>query len=105
MGYQCLLTEWYVAKLTPVQLGVQAVLGNERGVWAALDNPSILQDENLVGVLNRAETMGNHNTRAAGEELGQRPLNRCLGSSVDIARRFVQDQNPRVGQNGASKGE
>src|SRR4051794_30095990 len=81
-------------------MGVFAAGGHELIMRAALNNVAVFEDEDLIGAPNGAEAMGNDEARAAGEELGQRPLNTQLGQRIDAAGGFVEDQNPRIGQHG-----
>ncbi len=72
---------------------------------ATLGDAAVLYDQDLVGVPDRAQAVGDHDARAPGQELPERLLNRRFGAGVYVARRLVQDEDARVGEHDAGEGD
>ena len=70
---------------------------------ALLDDLAVLEHDDQVGVADRREAVGDHEGGAAGEQRPQRALDLALGADVDRRRRLVEDQDPRVGEQGAGE--
>ncbi len=66
-----------------------------------LDDETVLEHDDQIGVSDRRETVGDDERRPALEQQVQRMLDLPLGADVDGARRLVEDQDPRVGEEGA----
>ena len=49
--------------------------------------------------------MGDDQARSTAEERLERLLDRLLGEAVDVGRGFVEDQDLRIGDQGAGEGE
>ena len=60
-----------------------------------------LEHENLIGAANRRQPMRDDEGRAPGPQLAQTVLNHLLALAVEARRGFVEDQDARVGQDGA----
>ena len=71
------------------------------GVSSRLADSSVFNDHDQVRVGDRAESMRNHKARATAHQLRQALLNEPLAVGVQIAGRFVQDQQLRVRQDGS----
>ena len=65
---------------------------------AAFGDGALLQHENLVGLTNGAEAMGNHETGASLHQALKGFLNQPLGGGVDTGGGFIENQNRRIGQ-------
>ena len=61
-----------------------------------LDEATVVEDEDAVGVPDGREAVRDHERRAARRERLQRAQDRRLGARVDRARRFVEDQERGV---------
>ena len=72
---------------------------------ALLDDPAVLEHDDQVGVADRREAVGDDERGPAVQEAAERPLDLLLGADVDRARRLVEDQDPRVGEQGAREGD
>ncbi len=70
----------------------------------ALDNSSRLDDQNLIGAANRREPVGDDERRAPAHQLSEALLNQHFGFGIETRRRFIKDQNARIGQDRASDG-
>ena len=68
---------------------------------ALLDDAAVLEDDDQVGVADGREAVRDHERRPAGEEGAERPLDLPLGADVDRGSRLVEDQDARVGEQGA----
>ena len=63
---------------------------------AALDDAAPLQDEDLVGVPDGAQALGDDEGGPPGHQGAQRLLDLLLGLGVDARGGVVQDQDARV---------
>lgn len=77
---------------------VFAALGHELLVRAAFDDPAMVDDADHVGILDRAQSVRDDETRASDEHVLQRRLQCLLGAGVDVARRLVENEDARVGE-------
>ena len=66
------------------------------GVPALLDDLPLVQDHDAVGVPDGREAVGDDYGRAPPEKLVERPLDQHLRVGVDVGRRLVEQQHPRV---------
>ena len=71
----------------------------------ALDDPAPVQDEDLVGLLDGPEAVGDDERGAPLDQLGQGLLDQVLGLHVHRRGRVVQDEDARVEQQGARDGD
>src|SRR4051812_34060484 len=74
-------------------------------VRTALHDTAVLHDENEVGASYRRQAMSNYESGAAREERRHRRLDELLALGVQIARRFVEDENLRRGEDRAGDRE
>ena len=72
---------------------------------AALDDSPLLDDEDLVGAADGGETVGDDEGGAALHQLRQAGLDHGFRLGVERAGGFVEDEDARVGQNGAGDGK
>ena len=72
---------------------------------AALDEFSVMENENQIGVGDGAETMGHCNRGPARDQLAQCGLHFCLDLAVDGTGRFVENEQGRVGGDCAGEGQ
>src|SRR5712692_5792411 len=79
------LLQLLLDRLPPVQVGVVAVVGQERLVGAALDDLPLLDDDDVVGVLDRGDAVRNDQHRPPLSDLSQRPQDLFLGRRIDGA--------------------
>ena len=70
-------------------------------VRALLDEAAALEDDDQVGVADRAQPVRDHERRAALEQLVEVLLDRALGLGVERARRLVEEQHRRPVVDGA----
>jgi hypothetical protein len=69
-----------------------------------LDDTTVVEDDDLVGVFHGTEPVGNNKAGAAGEEFLQRMLDEAFGLWVDRAGGLVKDQDSRLGDHGPGNG-
>ena len=70
---------------------------------AALDDAAIAEDEDEVGLADGAEAVGDDEAGAAAQEQGEGGLEAGFGDGVDGAGGFVEDEDARVGEEGAGE--
>lgn len=89
---------WYGALkfLNLNELLVQTILMKKVSVLSAFDHLALLNDDNLVGMLDRAEPVGDHDRRTVLHEFCQRILNKLFRFRVKRRCCFIQDQYRRV---------
>ena len=68
---------------------------------AALGDPAAVEHDDLVGIDDGRQAMGDHQGGAAAAHLFQRALDLLLGAGVERAGRLVEQQDLRVLQDGA----
>ena len=66
---------------------------------AALGNFSIFHNENLVGLLDGGQAVGNRDDRLAARKLRNGLLDEVLVFGVDARGRLIEDDNGRVLEN------
>ena len=64
---------------------------------ALLDDVTVLDDENDVGVLNGRKAMGNDKAGATLHEALHGRLDLYLGARVDVGGRLVEDEHRGLG--------
>ena len=78
---------------------------NQLIVAAALDDASLFQDNDAVTVAHGRETVRNHERGASRHQLIHTVLHNLFGAGIDGARRFVQNQNRRIGDGSSCDGK
>lgn len=68
---------------------VYAVLPHQFFVGAALGDPAVVYDQNLVGVLDGGQTVGNGDDRLATGQLGQSGLDQMLVLRVNAGGGYM----------------
>ena len=81
-----------------VERRVEPALREQLVVRALLDDPAVLEDDDQVGVADRREAVRDDERGPAVQQAAERLLDLALGADVDRARRLVEDQDPRVGE-------
>ncbi|CXG47633.1 Uncharacterised protein [Streptococcus pneumoniae] len=72
---------------------------------STLDNASLIQDIDAVGVLNSRKAVSDSNSCSALSHLRQRSLNQAFCFRVNIGCRFIQNQDFRLAGDCSSKGK
>ena len=65
----------------------------------------MIDHNDLVGIPDGAQAVGDHKTGAALHKVEQGFLDASLGASVNTAGGFVQDQDPGICQDGPGYGK
>jgi len=78
------------------KLGIEAMAGDELSVPAPLDYPPVAHDQDLVGVLDGGQSMGNDKRGAVVREQRQALLNDTLRGGIESRSRFVEKQDLRL---------
>ena len=73
-------------------------------VGALLDDLSVIHDENLVGLLDGGQAVGNRDDRLAARKLRNGLLDEVLVFGVDARGRLIEDDNGRVLEDGPRDG-
>ena len=63
-----------------------------------LDDLAVLEDDDQVGVADRRQAVRDDERGPAVQQAAERVLDLPFGADVDRARRLVEDQDPRVGE-------
>ena len=66
-------------------------------VAADLDDPFVLNHDDAIGMRDRAEPIGDHETGAIFHQGVKAGLNRSLAFGVEVAGRFLKNQDLWVG--------
>ena len=84
---------------------VQSVLGHQFLVGPLFHDPPVLQHDNLVGVANGRQTMGDDDSRSTDHQPLQGLLDQHLGFGIDRGRCLVQDQDGGISQHRSGDGQ
>src|SRR5688572_17451760 len=85
-----------------VEVAIAAAEGQQVAVPAALDELAAVEDEDLVGAGDRRQTVRDDEGRAPAAQRLEAVLDQRLALAVEARRRLVEDQDARVGEDGAS---
>src|SRR5262249_9635745 len=85
--------------LLVVELTIPAADPEQLVVRAALDDLAVLEHEDLIGAADRREPVRDDEGGAAGAQRFQAVLNHRLALAVEARGRFVENQDPRIGEN------
>src|SRR5260370_11780568 len=85
-----------------VEIVIAAPESVEGLVRAALDDAPRLRNENLIRPPNRGQPVRDYECRAAAHEVTQRLLDDRLRFRSEAGRGFIEDEDARIGQYGAS---
>src|SRR6516164_1657720 len=96
-----LLADAMDACLQGVEFRVAAVRVEQLVVAAVLDDAASLEGDDPVGGPHRRQAMRDDEHGPAGCDLLHVLLNGPLAFIVECARRFVEEEDPRVGDEGA----
>lgn len=77
-------------------LGVVAVLSHQGLVISPLDDPAIPQDQDLVGVADGGQAVGNRDGGLLTAHLVDAGGDHLLSVRIDAGGRLIQDQDPWV---------
>src|SRR5690606_7486804 len=86
-----------------VQSGVDATLFEEFVVGAGLDDAAAVEDQDQIGAPHGTETMSDDEARAPFGQMSDRSRQCAFGLGVDGARGLVEDENARMGKEGAKE--
>ena len=92
-------------QLALMQTSVDVTAGEEFVVGADIENASGVHDEDAVGQPQRGQAVRDHDRGSPGDELLQHFVNLMLTLDIDLAGRFVKDEDIRVAQDGAGQGD
>src|SRR5918999_1485779 len=81
-----------------VEREVAALSCEQLLVRPLLDDASLLEHDDEIGVANRREAVGDDDGGTAGQEPPQGELDLALGADVDAGRGFVENEDARVGE-------
>ena len=82
-----------VDELGAVEIGVEAALGDQAGMGAALDDPAVVDDEDLVGLAHGGEPVGDDQAGAPLQGRVECALDGVLGLGVEVCGGLVEDHD------------
>jgi hypothetical protein len=91
----------FEAVLSGIEVEVSAVELVELVVGAAFDDATVFDDEDLVGLADGGEAVGDDEGGASLHEEVEAGLDEGFGFGVEGAGGFVEDEDARVGEDGA----
>jgi hypothetical protein len=92
-------------ELTEVQVVIKALSIQQLLMISLFDNLAVVDDDYLVRITDGAQAVSNDEAGAAFHQAQQSLLDAHLGARVHAAGGFIQDQDGRIGQDGARDGE
>lgn len=90
-----------VERLQFDQFGIDAALCEQFGVGALLGHAAVVDDDDLVGVVDRRQAVGDNHRRAADEQLVEGILHEFFALRIECRGGLVEDQYLGVLQYGA----
>src|SRR5205814_10205925 len=87
-----------LGELALIEIVVDALLAQELRVVALLHDPAAVHHDDLVGVADRREPVRDDERGAAVTEPRHRLLDEDLGTRVHVARRLVENEGARTGE-------
>ena len=85
-----------IAELQVVQRRILAVARQQFGMGTALDDMTLVEHDNLIGVFDGRQAMRDHDRGAILHQPRQRILDQALGFRIQRAGGFVQHQDRRI---------
>src|SRR5690606_32331950 len=79
-----------LALLARPHFGIEASSSKQSRMGAALGDLSLVEDDDLIGIDDRRETVGDHDRRPPRGDGAERFLDRRFGSAVERAGGFVE---------------
>ena len=92
-------------ELGPVQVGVQPSGREQLLVLAALPDPAAVDDQDLVGLLDGGQPVGDDQRGPAGQGRGERVLNGNLLLGVEVRGGLVEQHDSRGLQQQPGQGD
>ena len=74
-------------------------------VGSPFDDATVVEDEDLIGVGDRRQAVGDHERGAPTERFGECLLHMSLVFGVEMTRRLIEDHDRRILQQHAGNGE
>src|ERR1700722_2111393 len=99
------LADFMQTCLEPVERYIPAAGLDQTAMAPVLDQAAALDGDDAIGKPQRRQPMGNDKHRPAAGDLGHVLLNDPLTLVVERARRLVEDQDARIGNQRAGDGE
>src|SRR5580693_7723933 len=99
------LADFMQTCLEPIECRIAAAGLDQIVVRAVLDQAAALDGDDAIGKPQRGEPMGNDKHRSAAGDLGHVLLNNALALVVERARRLVEDEDARVGNQRTGDGD
>src|ERR1035438_5008651 len=93
------------AVLARVQIVVTALESVQGLVGAALHDAALFHHQNLLRAADGGEAMRDHEGGAPFHQVGETLLNGGLGFGIEAAGGLVENQDARIGENGAGDGD
>src|SRR4029079_11085453 len=94
-----------VEEIALAELCVAASHGEEFVVFAPLDDAPAIEDEDLVGMADGGEPVGDDEAGAARHEAIEGALDEALGLGIDAGGGLIEDEDGRILQQGAGDGD
>jgi hypothetical protein len=97
--------EFFFEQLFLIQIGVVASAHNQLGVCALFGHHAMLDDEDLAGVPDGGDAVGDQNGGAPAHDIFEALENALFGEGVDARERVIEDQDLGIAQDGARNGD
>src|SRR5215468_3416446 len=99
------LADFMQATLEAVEGGIAAALLDQLVVRAVLGDAAALDGDDAVGRPDRRQPVGDNEHRPAARDLRHVLMDDALALVVERAGRLVEDQDARIGHQGAGNGD
>lgn len=104
-GWIAAISIRHIAAFDPLKfnhVAVQPAAGHQLAMAAHLDDRPLVEHQDTVGMANRAQAVCDHKRRSAPQQLIKALLDQPFTFRVEIAGGLVENEDPRVRQNGAA---
>ena len=86
-------------------MGIEAVLSQQFFMGSFFDDAAMVDDDDVVGIADRTQAMGDDDGRTAFHEAVQGGLDDFFAFRIEGRRRFIEDEDARVLEDGPGDGD
>ena len=86
-------------------MGIEAVFCQQFIMGPLFDDAAVVDDDDVVGIADRAQAVGDDDGRAAFHEAVQGSLDDLFAFRIESRRRFIEDEDARVLEDGPGNGD
>jgi len=104
LDIQCVVLYGQSLELAEIEFMVEPASLDQFPMRPLLDDPAVVDHQELVGIADGAQAMGDHEAGPARHEAEQSLVDAGFGACIDAAGGLVEDKDRRVGDDGPGNG-